>query len=133
METGCKRMIAVTPEEARYLEGFFKITHVTLWAALRYKKDNTLHRKIRKTALERGGVRMVLSPEADTIYLVNCHDADRDQKRYMIQTLGNGVTIEGCLDTGRIEVRNRKGEVVKKYANPHISELRAIQEMAQKL
>ena len=95
METGCKRMIAITPEEARYLEGFFKITHVTLWAALRYKKDNSLHRKIRKMALERGGVRMALSRETDTIYLVNRHDADRDQKRYMIQTLGNGVTIEG--------------------------------------
>ncbi len=50
-----KRIIVVTPEEAKYLARRFGVSGVTVWAALRYRKSNLIHKKIRKAAIERGG------------------------------------------------------------------------------
>ena len=84
-------------------------------------------------AIERGSVPMVLSPEFETIYLTNREDADHECKRYMVQTFANGATLEGCLTTGRVEIRNRHGESVQVYDNPKVTELKAIQDMAYSL
>lgn len=47
-----KRIIAVTPEEAKYLARLFNVSHVTVWAALKYNKSNLIHKKIRKAAIQ---------------------------------------------------------------------------------
>lgn len=128
-----QRIIAVTPEEAKYLAGLFKVSGVTVWAALRYRKDNAVHRKIRKAAIERGGRQMVLAPEFDTIYITNREDADSGKSRYMVQTFANGSTLEGNLGTGAVEVRDRHGKIRGRWDNPVLSDISAIQEVAQSL
>ena len=128
-----ERIIAVTPEEAKYLAKLFEVSHVTVWAALKYKKDNLIHRKIRKAAIERGNPQMVLAPEFDTIYLTNHKDADGEMTEYMVQVFENGATLEVNRDTGLVAVRNKCGEVKREWQNPHISELKAIQEVAMSL
>lgn len=128
-----KRIIVVTPEEARYLARLFNVSHVTVWAALKYNKSNLIHKKIRKAAIERGGRQMVLAPEFDTIYITNREDADGDMTRYMVQTFVNGATLEGNFMTGDVTIRNKRGEVVYCRQSSFMDELKAIQEVAKAL
>lgn len=128
-----KKIIAVTPEERDWLIKKFEVSNTTVWHALKYHRDHEIHRKIRKTAIERGGQQMVLSPEFDTIYITNREDADKGMTRYMIQTFGNGAVLEGNLSTGLITVRNKRGEVAYTYDNPQVRDIRAIQERAMSL
>ena len=128
-----KRIIVVTPEETKYLARLFDVSNVTVWAALKYRKSNLIHKKIRKTAIERGGQQMVLAPELDTIYITNRKDADKCMTRYMMQTFENGATLEGNLSTGLVVIRDRRGEVKGQWDNPKLSEIEAIQEVAMSL
>ncbi|MGM9863319.1 MAG: hypothetical protein ACI305_03520 [Lepagella sp.] len=130
---GRKRIIATTPEEGKYLARLFNVSSVTVWAALKYRKDNPLHRKIRKAAIERGNPQMVLAPEFDTIYITNRADADKGMTRYLVQTFENGATLEGNLTTGLVVIRNKRGEVKGQWDSPKLSEIAAIQEVAQSL
>lgn len=128
-----KRIIVITPEESRYIQRAFKVSKVTVWQAVKYVKNNDLHKKIRKFAIERGNPQMVLTPEFDTIFLVNREDADGKMTKYMVQVFENGATLEGNRDSGLVTVRNKRGEVKGEWQNPHISELKAIQEVAMSL
>ncbi len=128
-----KRIIAVTPEEAKYLALLFDVSHVTVWAALKYRKSNLIHKKIRKAAIERGNPQMVLVPEFDTIYLTNREDADEGKTRYMVQTFENGATLEGNFKTGLVEIRDKRGDVKGRWENPKVTEIAAIQEVAMSL
>lgn len=111
----------------------FGCSDVTVYEAVKYRKDNLLHKKIRKAAIERGNPQMVLAPEFDTIYITNRADADSGMTRYMVQTFANGATLEGNLSTGVVVVRDKRGEVKGRWQNPQVTELKAIQEMAQSL
>lgn len=128
-----KRIIVITPEESRYIQRAFKVSKVTVWQAVKYVKNNDLHKKIRKFAIERGNPQMVLAPEFDTIYLTNREDADKGMTQYMVQTFENGATLEGNRSTGLVTVRNRRGEVKGEWHNPRVSELEDIQQMAMSL
>lgn len=128
-----KRIILVTPEETKYLARLFKVSTVTVWAALKYRKSNLIHQKIRKAAIERGGQQMVLTPEFEAIYITNRADADKGMTRYMVQTFENGATLEGNLTTGLLVIRNKRGEVKGQWDSPKLSEIAAIQEVAQSL
>ena len=128
-----KKIIVVTPEEAKYLARLFKVSAVTVWAALKYRKSNLIHQKIRKAAIERGGQQMVLTPEFEAIYITNRQDADKSMTRYMVQPFENGATIEGNFKTGLVVIRDKNGEVKGEWNSPKISELMAIQEVAQSL
>ncbi len=128
-----ERIIVITPEENRFIQKAMNVSHVTVWEAVKYKKNNEIHRKIRKYAIERGNPQMVLSPEFDTIFLTNREDADKHITEYMVQTFENGATLEGNRSTGDITVRNKRGEVKGEWQNPHVSELKAIQEVAMSL
>ena len=128
-----QRVIAITAEESRYLQKVFKVSSTTVWQAVKYLRNNEIHRKIRKAAIERGGQRMVLSPEFDTIYLTNREDADAVCSRYMVQSFENGATLEANLTSGETIVRDRRGVVAGTWENPQMSELMAIQEVAQSL
>ena len=128
-----KRIIVITTEESRYIQKAFDTSNTTVWQAVKYIKNNEIHRKIRKFAIERGNPQMVLTPEFETIYLTNRRDADDKMKYYMVQTFENGATLEGCFDTGRVEIRNRRGEVVRTWDNPKLTGIKAIQEVAQSL
>lgn len=128
-----KRIIVVTPEETRYLARLFNVSSVTVWAALKYRKSNPIHKKIRKAAIEGGGQQMVLTPEFEAIYITNRQDADKGMTRYMVQPFENGATLEGSFKTGLVEIRDKYGEVRGQWQNPRVSEIRAIQEQAMSL
>lgn len=128
-----KRIIAITPQERDYLMKKFKCSDVTVYQAVKYRKNNPLHKKIRKVAIERGNPQMILAPEFDTIYITNRADADKGMSSYMVQTFENGATLEGNLTTGLVVIRDRRGEVKGQWDSPKISELMAIQEVAQSL
>lgn len=128
-----KRIIAITPEEREYLRRRFKVSGVTVWEAVKYRKDNLIHKKIRKAAIERGNPQMVLAPEFETIYITNRADADKGMSRYMVQTFENGATLEGNLTTGLVEIRDKRGEVKGQWWEPKVSELGSIQAQAASL
>ena len=128
-----KRIIVITPQERDYLMRLFGCCDVTVYEAVKYRKNNLLHKKIRKAAIERGNPQMVLAPEFDTIYITNRQDADKGMARYMVQTFENGATLEGNLSTGLVEIRDQRGEVKGQWNSPKISELGKIQEQAASL
>nr|DAI60563.1 MAG TPA: hypothetical protein [Caudoviricetes sp.] len=128
-----KKIIVVTPEEAKYLVRLFNVSSVTVWAALKYRKSNPIHKKIRKAAIERGGQQMVLTPEFEAIYITNRQDADKGMTRYMVQPFENGATIEGNFKTGLVIIRDKNGQIRGEWNSPRLSELAAIQEVAQSL
>lgn len=128
-----KRIILITPEENRYIQKAMNVSHVTVWEAVKYRKSNEIHRKIRKFAIERGNPQYVIAPEFDTIYLYNREDADDKKSYYMMQTFGNGATLEGNFATGVVTVRDKRGEVAGVWHNPKLTEIKAIQEVAMSL
>lgn len=128
-----KRIILVTPEESKYLARLFNVSTVTVWAALKYRKSNLIHKKIRKAAIERGGQQMVLTPEFEAIYITNCQDVDKSMTRYMVQPFENGATIEGSFKTGLVVIRDKNGMIKGEWNSPRVSELAAIQEVAMSL
>lgn len=128
-----KRIILVTPEETKYLARLFKVSTVTVWAALKYRKSNLIHQKIRKAAIERGGQQMVLTPEFEAIYITNRRDADKSMTRYMVQPFENGATIEGNFKTGLVVIRDKNGLVRGEWNSPRLSEMGKIQEQAASL
>lgn len=128
-----KKIIAVTPEEAKYLARLFSVSSVTVWAALKYRKSNLIHKKIRKAAIERGGQQMVLIPEFEAIYITNRQDADKSMTRYMVQPFENGATIEGNFKTGLVIIRDKNGQIRGEWNSPRLSEMGKIQEQAASL
>lgn len=128
-----KRIIVITPQERDYLMRMFGCSDVSVYEAVKYRKNNPLHKKIRKAAIERGNQQMVLAPEFDTIYITNRQDADTGMTRYMVQTFENGATLEGNFKTGLVEIRDKRGEVKGQWQNPQMTELKAIQEVAMSL
>lgn len=49
-----KRIIVITPEERKYLQKMIGCSGVTVWEAVKYRKSNDIHKRIRKAAIERG-------------------------------------------------------------------------------
>lgn len=127
------RIIATTPEEAKYLARLFNVSSVTVWAALKYRKSNDIHKRIRKAAIERGNPQMVITPEFEAIYITNGEDADENMTRYMVQTFENGATLEGNLKTGLVVVRDGHGVIRGQWNNPQVSDIPNIQEQAMNL
>lgn len=128
-----QRIIVITPEERKYLQKMFGCSGVTVWEAVKYRKSNDIHKRIRKAAIERGNPQMVLTPEFEAIYITNREDADKSMTRYMVQPFENGATIEGSFKTGLVVIRDKNGEVKGQWQNPRVSEIAAIQEVAQSL
>lgn len=128
-----KRIIVITPQERKYLMKMFDCSDVTVYQAVKYRKNNPLHKMIRKVAIERGNPQMVLAPEFETIYITNRADADKGMSRYMVQTFENGATLEGNLSTGLVVIRDKRGEVKGEWNSPKISEIASIQAQAASL
>ncbi len=108
------------------IKAFRGISRQTLWRALHFEdmaKGTDTERRIRKMALNCGGVVMVVTPEMETM-----HDADG----YMRQYFPNGAMIEADKSTGIVTVMLR-GELVEQYEKPLISDLLDIQNRAKSL
>ncbi len=128
-----QRIIVITPQERDYLMKIFGCSDVSVYEAVKYRKNNDLHKKIRKAAIERGNPQMVLTPEFEAIYITNREDADKGMTRYMVQPFENGAALEGNFSTGLVVIRDKHGEVRGQWQNPKMSEIAAIQEVAMSL
>lgn len=128
-----KRIIAITPEERRYIQKAMNCSSVSVWEAVNYRKNSDLHKRIRKFAIERGNPQMIIAPEADTFYIDSRDNKDGIVTRYMVQNFNNGATLEANMKTGLVEVRNKRGEVKGRCQILGLDELTAIQEVAMSL
>lgn len=118
-----KKYIHITKENREFLMKAFGVTGKTVQNAVRFdaeRGDTDLAKKIRKVALERGGIVMAVAPEVETL-----HDADG----YMRQYFPNGAMIEVKKENGFYEVLY-KGEVVKTGAGLTIAQLEGLQAFA---
>ena len=128
-----KRIIVITPEERKYLQKMIGCSGVTVWEAVKYRKSNDIHKRIRKAAIERGNPQMVIAPEFEAIYITNREDADKGMTRYMVQPFENGAALEGNFSTGLVVIRDKRGDVRGEWQSPRLTEIAAIQEVAMSL
>lgn len=123
-----KRYIHIQKADREFILNLFKVTGRTVDNALRFdaERGNTdLARKIRKVAMEHGGIVMVVSPEAETLF-----DADG----YMRQHLPNGVLLEFEKEAGNGGCNvYLKGDMVRRYDNVQVRDIPAIQNWAATL
>lgn len=123
-----KRYIHIQKADREFILNLFKVTGRTVDNALRFdaERGNTdLARKIRKVAMEYGGIVMVVSPEAETLF-----DADG----YMRQYLPNGVLLEFEKEAGNGGCNvYLKGDMVRRYDNVQVRDIPAIQNWAATL
>lgn len=104
-----------------------KVTERMVYYALRFEgeRGNTdLARKIRRLAMERGGIIMVVTPEVETL-----HDSDE----YMRQYFPNGVELEFAKKGDASCDVLYKGKVVRHYDNVMVRDIPAIQKYASEL
>lgn len=119
-----KREIAVTKENRSFLMKLFGVTNQTIYTALDLGNPETeVRRKIRKTALERGGEVMVTLREVETI-----HTADGT----MEQTLPNGSVLRFYREDGRGEIWYR-GKLLRTRKDVSVKDIYEMQEEASKL
>lgn len=123
-----KRYIHIQKADREFILNLFKVTGRTVDNALRFdaERGNTdLARKIRKVAMEHGGIVMVVSLEAETLF-----DADG----YMRQYLPNGVLLEFEKEAGNGGCNvYLKGDMVRRYDNVQVRDIPAIQNWAATL
>lgn len=123
-----KRYIHIQKADREFILNLFKVTGRTVDNALHFdaERGNTdLARKIRKVAMEHGGIVMVVSPEAETLF-----DADG----YMRQYLPNGVLLEFEKEAGNGGCNvYLKGDMVRRYDNVQVRDIPAIQNWAATL
>lgn len=121
-----KKYIHITKEDREFLMKAFGVTSKMVQYAVRYDErrgGSDLAKKIRKVALDRGGIVMAVAPEVETL-----HDADG----YMRQYFPNGAMIEVKKENGYYEVQY-KGASVKRGAGLTIPQLGELQSWAASL
>lgn len=119
-----KRFIAVTKEQEAFLAKAFKVTDRMVRYALSYSVDSDTCKRIRRLALQRGGVMMV----SDCKEIETIHDADGMMK----QLMPNGAVIEISKETGDADVYY-KGKLRVHFDNIRVRELSALQATAMAL
>lgn len=123
-----EKFITATKETREQITKAFRgISRQTLWRALHFEdinKGTDTERKIRKMALNRGGVVMVVSPAIETV-----HDVDG----FMRQYFPNGAMLEANKITGVVKVYDRNGNVTLTAEHVRISKLIEIQRHAKSL
>ena len=120
-----KRYIHITKADREFITKALGITERMVFKAIRFEKgSNTeLCDKIRRLAMQRGGIVMVMIPEIETL-----HDHDKVIRQYC----PNGALIELDRNDGKGYVIF-KGETVKTYDNVLVKEIGGIQEYALSL
>lgn len=121
-----KKYIHVTKENREGLARIFGVSDRMVWNAITFdaaRGGTDLARRIRKAALERGGIVMVEVPEVETLY-----DADGFIRQYM----PNGAQLEIDKETGNGVVLHR-GQRVKEFENLPVREIEKVQEWAMGL
>ena len=118
-----KKYIHITKEDRMFIMKALGVAERTVFNAIRFdskRGDTELARKIRKLAMERGGIVMVEIPEIECLF-----DADG----YMRQYLPNNTILEFSFENGGCDVFH-KGEKVRHYENVVVSNIKNIQNWA---
>jgi hypothetical protein len=121
-----KKYIHIKKEDREFIAKAFGITERSVFNAIRFddrRGETELARKVRKLAMERGGIVMVEIPEIETL-----HDADG----YMRQYLPNDVLLEFSREDGGCDVFH-KGMKVRHYENVLVRDIPEIQNWASTL
>ena len=115
-----KKYIHVKKEDREFIAKVFGITPRMVFNAVHFESDSELARKVRKLAMDRGGIVMVEAPEAETLF-----DADG----YMRQYLPGGVLLEFKYSDNSCTVFV-KGEERRRFDDVHVRDIRYILEFA---
>lgn len=115
-----KKYIHIQKEDREFIAKAFGITERSVFNAIRFngrRGGTDLAKKIRKLAMDRGGIVMVEVPEEETLF-----DADG----YMRQYLPNNTLLEFSFEDGGCDVFH-KGKKVRRYDNVMVSDIKNIQ------
>lgn len=118
-----KRYIHIAREDREFIEKAFGVSGRMVYNALTFdaKKGNSdLARRIRKIAMDRGGVVMVETPEVETL-----HDYDGVISQYF----PNGAKLELDKETGDGTIYF-KGKAVKWFDDVRLDAIQDIQNLA---
>lgn len=121
-----KKYIHITKEDREFIAKVFKVSDRSVLNAIRFDEkrgDSDNARRIRKLALERGGILMAVIPMIETF-----HDYDKVTRQYC----PNGALIELDRNDGMGYVIF-KGETVKIYKNVKMTDIDGIQRFAMAL
>lgn len=118
-----KKYIAITTEIRRALDKAFKVDPKTINNALSYRMNSELCGRIRKNALQRGGVVTVKAEESECIF---------DSEGNLTQTFRNGAVMKINKKTSQADVY-MDNKVMIHVDNIHISEIEALQAAACEL
>ena len=100
----------------------FNVSDKTVWNALRFDKkrgETDCAKRIRKFALQKGGIVMVVAPEVEVLY---------DYDGVINQYFPNGAKLESDKNTGDTELFY-KGERVARWENIKLRDMDTIQQM----
>ena len=118
-----KRYIHITKADRDFIAKALNVTEKTVYNAIRFddrRGNSELSAKIRKLAMDRGGIVMVVIPEIETF-----HDYDNVMRQY-------GALIELDRNDGSGQVIF-KGETVKTYEHVMVADINQIQAFASAL
>ena len=121
-----ERYIHITKIDREFIAKSFGISERTVRNAIRFDEgrgNSELAARIRKLAIERGGIVMVVVPEIETFY---------DYDKVMRQYCPNGALIEIDRKDSSGQVIF-KGETVKTYEHVTLSDIDEIQAFASAL
>lgn len=110
------KFIELPNEQKRRLGRMFRVSSVTVWAALTYQTHSPLADRIREEARRAGGVeKRRLSVPAD--FLPNCeteYRRDGDRIVELVQSFASGVRVTFDCDDASAELQ-RNGRCVRRY------------------
>lgn len=121
-----KRYIHIMKEDREFIMKSLGVTERTVLNAIRFDEkrcNSDTAKRIRKLAMSRGGIVMVVNPEIETLF-----DADN----YMRQYFPNGALIELDKKAGTGDVLF-KGERAGHYENVSLRDIEEIQAFASAL
>ena len=116
-----KKVITVTREQRDFLIKTFGVTKTMVSYALNFHPqwgNSDLARKIRSLAVQRGGFELVTAPASEVV-----HDADN----MMRQHFENGWMWEGDKNTGVLELKDEKGDVVERIEHALLTDIKTVQ------
>lgn len=116
-----KRYISVTPEQKNFLAKVFGVTPKYVYMCLAYRENAGKAPKIRKLAIERGGIPMVHRPEMETLHFESPH--------VMMQHFPNGASLAFNFEDSTITMTDRKGNNIE---IKECAELKTIHELQAK-
>lgn len=109
-----RKQIEITKEVRKEIKAAFKCSDMAIWRALSFALDTPLSLRIRKFAMQKGGVLLLLTPAMETIL---------DKDGYMRQYFENGAMLEADKHTGTVQVFDEDGTVRREVKHCTIEQL----------